>query len=195
METPPNVSYRLRCVHFVCVCVMCHVLLCFVHCVWYRYVLSQAMIKRSIGRRHRKRFGNCTKLSNIGIKSWHQTGVSERLGAPLAAPWGVSGHLNGLQHPTAPKRHEPSDPKQACRRVVGRPLGRPSDTFLKPGGVIFMKKRRQKCVFVDFQYLLAAGVVFLDFWIDVSSMFGQKTPVKMMLVFKASRVFSNMANL
>ena len=42
METPPNVSYRLRCVRFVCVCVVCRVSFCVVRCVL--YVLLQALI-------------------------------------------------------------------------------------------------------------------------------------------------------
>ena len=57
---------------------------------------------------------------------------------------------------------------------LGIPLGHPSDTFLKPGGVISMKKRRQKYMFVDFWCIFAANIVFRRFGINFSSIFARK---------------------
>ena len=95
--------------------------------------------------------------------------------------------LEWLLRPTGPNLHQPSSPKRACWRVAGWPLGRPLDTFLKPGGVFFTEKLRQECIFIKFLCVFATNVVFLTFGIDFWSIFDWKNNGKTIHCFNASQ--------
>ena len=129
MEAPPNVSGISL---FVCVCIV--VMVCVLHVVWF--------VPSNDHEKHRKEMPKTIWKSP---KVFKKNVIKWRLGAPRSASCGILRRLRSsewLFRPIESAWNQPSVPKKACRRVARWPLGHPSDTFLKPGGVIFLKKRR-----------------------------------------------------
>ena len=185
MEAPPNVSYRLGYL-YSCACVVCHVSLWFVCCVLYG--LFQAMITRSIEKRCPKRFENPIKFS----KNWCKNSVSERPGAPLAAPWGVSGPRSGtldLQGRLGIRLGSTIRPQKSLpesRRVApGTSLGH----FFEARGRHFHEKTSTKMLFyrflMQFRCQRHVSQVFDRFFID----FRSKKTMKKQCCFSKHRVF------
>ena len=188
METPPHVSYCLRCrLHVACVmflpplvlswiwtsilllvwiqldvsCVVCRCVLCIVCCMFCSRCSSSEASKRD-NKNGRKISPNFQKLM--------QNCVPERLRAPLSARWGVSEPWNGLGHPQSPRNISQLAPKKPAGESLGGPWDIPRTLFWGPGASFPSKNvDKNTCLSISAAFLLPTS--FFTFLINVRLFF------------------------